>query len=348
MSITHSEKAMNQLQQQAVFPASELFLLKQFMLAEGIQPTRALLGSGLEEAQLESADSLVASEQFDRIYRNLYRLAARDDFGLALGLALNLSRWGLLSAALYSSKTLGDALLTANKLRVLLRSRFTLRATEADGGYIVEVRKREGMEYPLNSVFAHEMLFSSLQVQIAQLLGTEFHFKEVHLNYPAPPHAAAYTSYFSGRVVFNSAVSGFRISRNTMHQPLPLANPVVKQQAMQVASAELKRVEQVQRGDIGWQVRAAIQANKTRLGLNDVAAGLHISPRTLRRKLQESGRSFRQISDEELLKKAMLLLDDQQHKVSSVALACGFKDLLSFREAFKRWSGMTPRQYRQR
>jgi len=339
---------MSQLQQQAIYPAAELFLLKQFMRREGIAPAQALLGTGLDEAQLSRADSLVSSEQFDRIYRNLYRLAARADFGLALGQALNLSRWGLLSAALFSSKTLGDALATANQLRVLLRSRFTLSAAMRDGGYDIEVRKREGMEYPLNSVFAHEMLFASLQVQIAQLLGADFRFSEVRLNYPPPSHTAEYSRYFSCKVLFNAPVSGFRIERDTMHQPLPLANPAAKQQAMLVAEAELKRVLQVQKGDIGWQVRALIQGSEQRLALDDVAAGLNLSPRTLRRKLQEAGLTFRQISDEELLKKSMLLLDDQQQKVSSVAVACGFKDLLSFREAFKRWSGMTPQEYRRR
>ncbi len=133
-----------------------------------------------------------------------------------------------------------------------------------------------------------------------------------------------------------------------MHQSLPLANPAAKQQAMLVAEAELKRVVQVQKGDIGWQVRACIQGSEQRLALDEVAEGLNLSPRTLRRKLQEAGLTFRQISDEELLKKAMLLLDDQQQKVSSVASACGFIDLLSFREAFKRWSGITPQQYRRR
>ena len=217
-----------------------------------------------------------------------------------------------------------------------------------DGGYDIEVRKREGMEYPLNSVFAHEMLFASLQVQIAQLLGADFRFSEVRLNYPPPSHTAEYSRYFSCKVLFNAPVSGFRIERDTMHQPLPLANPAAKQQAMLVAEAELKRVLQVQKGDIGWQVRALIQGSEQRLALDDVATGLNLSPRTLRRKLQEAGLTFRQISDEELLKKSMLLLDDQQQKVSSVAVACGFKDLLSFREAFKRWSGMTPQEYRRR
>lgn len=339
---------MTLFQQQAIYPGAELFLLKQFMRKEGIRPVQALLGTGLQEVQLNSADSLVASEQFDRIYRNLYRLAARPDFGLALGQALNLSRWGLLSAALYSSKTLGDALTTANQLRVLLRSRFTLGAKETDGGYVIEVRKREGMEYPLNSVFAHEMLFTSLQVQISQLLGNAFNFSEICFNYPAPPHAAEYESYFSCKLVFNSAVSGFHISRDIMHHPLPLANPMAKQQAMLMAEAELKRVQQVQQGDIVWLVRTAIQSAQEKLVLDDVATGLNLSPRTLRRKLQELGLSYRQIRDEELLKKAMLLLDDPQQKVSAVADACGFKDMLSFREAFKRWTGMTPRQYRQR
>ncbi|WP_430461481.1 AraC family transcriptional regulator ligand-binding domain-containing protein [Thalassolituus sp. LLYu03] len=336
---------MSQLEQQAIYPGAELFLLKQFMRREGIDPLQALPGTGLEVAQLNRADSLVSSDQFDRLYRNLYRLAGRDDFGLVLGQALNLSRWGLLAMALQSSKTLGDALTTANRLRVLLRSRFTLSARMDGDYYDIEVRRREGMSYPLNPVFAHEMLLASLQEQIRQLLGGDFRFDAIRLNYPAPAQQGAYEPCFHCPVRFSRADSGFRIHRDTMHRALPLANPASKQQAMQVAEAELARVVQVQKGDILFQVRAQLQQAPA-LSLDEVAAQLALSGRTLRRRLQEQGHHFRALADEARLEQAMRLLDEPRQKVVAVAEACGFRDVASFRDAFRRWSGQTPQGYR--
>lgn len=339
---------MSDVDQQAIYPGAELFLLRQFMRSRGIAAGQALLGSGLAEEQLRHAGTLVASEQFDRIYRNLYRLDEQAGTGLSLGQALNLSRWGLISAALQSSKTLGDALATANQMRVLLRSRFTLGVVRDGAHYAISVRKRDGMDYPVNPQFAHEMLLASLQVQIRQLLGREFRFAAIHLSYPAPAYERTYQQTFACPLTFAAADSGFRIAADDMHQPLPLANPAVKQQAMAVAAAELQRVEQVLKGDCGFQVRAVLQSQPGRLALDDVAAALNLSSRTLRRKLQDSGLTFRQLQDEESLKQALALLDDPRHKVSSVADGCGFRDLASFRDAFRRWTGMTPQEYRRR
>src|SRR5690606_10351454 len=110
----------------AIYSAAELFLLKQFMRQEGFLPNQWLLGTGLTEAQINRPETLVSLRQFDIIHRNIFRLVARPDVGLALGGALNLSRWGVLTTALICARTLGHALQNAHQFRTLVRSRFTL------------------------------------------------------------------------------------------------------------------------------------------------------------------------------------------------------------------------------
>lgn len=71
-----------------------------------------------------------------------------------------------------------------------------------------------------------------------------------------------------------------------------------------------------------------------------------MSPRTLRRRLQAAGTSFRQLLQEYQLQIAMRELESGQRPLPLVAQRCGFADAAGFREAFKRWTGMTPREYR--
>src|SRR5690606_10455205 len=233
----------------AIYPGAELFLLKQFMRQEGFMPKQWLLGTGLTEAQINQAETLVSLRQFDIIYRNIFRLAARPDLGLALGGALNLSRWGVLTTALVCARTLGHALQSAHEFRTLLRSRFTLTPRLRRGQIEVQLQRREGMQVPLNAVFAHEVLLGSLQRQISELLAEPFRFTEVRLNYPPPPHQAFYQTHLGCPVRFNCEQSTLVIPLALMIRTLPLGNPVTERQARAVCEQEALRLAQVQEGD---------------------------------------------------------------------------------------------------
>ncbi|ARU58418.1 AraC family transcriptional regulator [Oleiphilus messinensis] len=338
---------MTTFEDQAIFPSAELFLIRRFMKSEGIKTKQWLLGTGLQEGDLLQVDTLVSLHQFDMIYRNLYRLAQRPDLGLALGKALNLSRWGVLAGALISSKTLGDALETANRYRTLLRSRFVLNPVMINGRCEIQITKRQEMEYPLNSRFAHEVLLGTLTSQVQDIIAQPFHFDEIRLAYPAPKHARQYQQHLGCAVQFDCDQTMLAIRLETMTRPLPMGNLVAKQQALKLCEQEVARVGQVQKGDMCWQVRAALAVHRDGLPkLDDVAVQLKVTPRTLRRKLQVAGTSFRQISQEHQLQQALDQLAIPSMKVSSVAASCGFSDLASFRESFKRQTGFTPQAYR--
>jgi AraC-like DNA-binding protein len=80
--------------------------------------------------------------------------------------------------------------------------------------------------------------------------------------------------------------------------------------------------------------------------LDTLALAMNMTSRTLRRKLQLVGTSFRQIKQDYILQMAMELLQSNQKSIQAIAVMCGFKDSANFGEYFKKNIGMTPRQYR--
>lgn len=332
---------------QSVFPAAELFILRQFMKAEGIRPQQWLLGTGLEERDIYELNTLVSLRQFDMIYRNLYRLCPRPDLGLALGRTQNLSRWGVLGMAQMCSKTLGDALETGNQYQGLLRGRFHLNPVMVDGRCEIEMVKREGMEYPINAEYLHEMVIGTITSQMQDITGQEIYFEEIQLSYPAPAYHQLYEKHLGCKAQFDCDRSMVAISEKKMTQPLAMRNLVTKQQALALYEQELQRVALVQKEDFRWQVREVlIQHGEGSLKLDQVAELLQVTPRTLRRKLQKVGASFREISQAHQLQQALTYLSEPGTKVSTVANRCGFSDLTSFRAAFKKHVGITPQAYR--
>jgi AraC-like DNA-binding protein len=92
-------------------------------------------------------------------------------------------------------------------------------------------------------------------------------------------------------------------------------------------------------------IRAFLQEGAPQLG--DVARGLHVSLRTLQRRLTEHGTSFQDEVDTVRRELAFQYLKDANLGVSQVAFLLGYSELSTFDRAFKRWTGMTPRIWRE-
>jgi AraC-like DNA-binding protein len=82
--------------------------------------------------------------------------------------------------------------------------------------------------------------------------------------------------------------------------------------------------------------------------LAEMAAHLHLSPRTLIRHLRAEGHTYQQLLDRELARQALEHFGAARHTVESVALALGYQDATAFRRAFRRWFGESPRAYLER
>ena len=91
-----------------------------------------------------------------------------------------------------------------------------------------------------------------------------------------------------------------------------------------------------------------IQSAGDFLDIAQVAARLHISERTLRRKLDNESTSFRAILDEIRDLLARDYLTKTQLSISDIAYFLDYAETVSFRRAFARWNGLTPSEYRKR
>ncbi|MGB1498436.1 helix-turn-helix transcriptional regulator, partial [Alloalcanivorax venustensis] len=78
-----------------------------------------------------------------------------------------------------------------------------------------------------------------------------------------------------------------------------------------------------------------------------MAAALALSPRSLRRKLEQEGVSYREIVEEERKQLAIQLLENTEMKIDELAAHLGYTDAGGFVRAFRRWLGCSPRDYRE-
>ena len=79
---------------------------------------------------------------------------------------------------------------------------------------------------------------------------------------------------------------------------------------------------------------------------SNVAQKLAISRRTLSRKLRDEDVAFAEILEDTRVALAKRYLAERDLPVSQIAWLLGYGEVSSFTHAFKRWTGMTPRQFR--
>jgi AraC-like DNA-binding protein len=96
-------------------------------------------------------------------------------------------------------------------------------------------------------------------------------------------------------------------------------------------------------------VHRAVQDRLTgqRPSIDAISQALHMSPRTLQRRLQESGSSFQRVLDEARHQMARYYLSNSVLELNEAAYLLGFEDPNSFGRAFRAWEGVPPTDWRE-
>jgi AraC-like DNA-binding protein len=159
-----------------------------------------------------------------------------------------------------------------------------------------------------------------------------------------PPHAGLLRDVFACPVHFDAAHTGMRFSSAVLDLPLPQANAATVQTCEQLCRDLL--AQRRQRTGVAARIRQRLlRSDDAFPGLEQIAAELGLTSRSLRRHLASEGTSFRSLRDEcrELL--AEQLLGQLRLSVEDVAARLGYAEASSFIFAFRRWKGMTPRRF---
>ncbi len=81
------------------------------------------------------------------------------------------------------------------------------------------------------------------------------------------------------------------------------------------------------------------------ISATDLARDVYMSERTLRRRLKDAGLNYRELMTEARLKLAKQYLHENHLNVGQISMKLGYQSPASFTHAFKRWTGISPREF---
>lgn len=168
----------------------------------------------------------------------------------------------------------------------------------------------------------------------------------VELGFPEPSHAADYRRYFAGPLRFGASRCSLVVPRDLFELVRPGVDRGLAQQLVSFAFAQW-----ASRGGMrSWvaRVESALAPAKhlQEYQLERVAHSLHVSERTLRRRLAEEGTTFSAVASRMRDERAARLLLETDLPLSEIATTLGYSDPTSFRRACRTRFGRTPRQIR--
>jgi AraC-like DNA-binding protein len=161
------------------------------------------------------------------------------------------------------------------------------------------------------------------------------------------PHAKLLERHFGCPVVFGSERNALVFRASDAERAFVTHNAELLAMLVPQLDEELKQHKKQQ--SFPEQVRLAIQRKLAgqRPRMQDVARDLHISSRTLQRRLQESGHNFQQVLEESRHELARHYLTHSSLELNETAYLLGYEEANSFVRAFRSWEGVPPAYWRE-
>lgn len=332
----------------AMLPAAYGYFLLSLLSERGHADGDLLAGTGLTRAQLRDQNQRINGLQYATLLANALRVSGDPGIAYELGLRSQLTKHGFVGFGLMSCATLREALALSQRFLQARVPLFTSRIHVEGDQVITDIRET----VPLGPLYAFtfDIVLVELCCLFSRLISGDkppaSWRSEIWVPYAEPAHHARYRDRLP-RFRFEQESTQIRFPASLLDTPIATANPVTAQMAIAQCEQELASLGRQQAG-IGEQVSRQLLLRDGRYpDLAGVAGQLLMSERTLKRRLQEQGLSFQLLLDRAREQDSRRLLANPRLSIEQVALATGYADPANFTRAFRKWTGLSPRAYRQ-
>jgi AraC-like DNA-binding protein len=320
-------------------PAVHALHLAELLERWGIARGKLLDGIVAEEALVDPAARLSVSD-VERLVARAREISGEQALGLFLGLQMRVSAHGYLGFAAMAASTVREA--------IELAARFAPTRTTALSLHLDVEGPQAALTIDELADFgtARDVVLTTLVVglwQIGQAVTGQALRGEAEFSLPEPTYRARLDT-MGPRVRYGARSTRLVFDAAVLDLPLTMADAV----AMRLAREQCERaLASLGEGQLPARVRALVARHGGGFrSLEEVAAELHLSPRTLKRRLAERGVAFTTLLEEQQRDRAIALLRSPDLSLQDITDRLGYSDVANFGRAFRRWTGASPAAWR--
>ena len=282
-------------------------------------------------------------EKIDRIRAMAAEQSGDEAFGLRAAAVYLPSQFGALGYAWHASLTLRKACQRLERFIRVLSDKVSVTLEEADGCLVVS------LDLSMSSAceFARDdAALAQLTGMCRAIVGESFRLQAANFKHSEPRDTKPYFEYFGCPLSFAQPNNQLIIPLSLVDEALVGANVELARINEQVVT---RRLANMDRSDIVTRVQVVLadQLPIGKISDESVAEALHMSVRTMHRKLSEVNQNFRGLLVELRRHLAEQYILDNSLTLTEISLLLGFSEPSSFSRAFKNWTGTTPSEVRQ-
>lgn len=299
--------------------------------------------AGLDPQLMDDPNARYPLSATTRLWELAVQASGDPAIGLRVSRFVSPTTFHALGYALVASGSLREVFERIVRYHQVVSDALELHLNRAEDRYCFTLKVPTGSPAP-----APEALdaFAAIYVRTCRnRLGREYAPLAVYLRRAEPADPHPWHKVFRAPVHFAAEEDRLEFSLDDFDSHLDDANPELAEHNETVLKRTLAQLK-----PLTWErkVRDAIeeQLPEGEPGAERIAQALHLSLRSLQRHLADEGCRFDTLLNESRENLALLHLRDPQCSLSEISYLLGFADTSSFSRAFKRWTGMTPGQFR--
>ncbi|GJM34697.1 MAG: transcriptional regulator [Saprospiraceae bacterium] len=330
------------------FSARYIANIIHFASQQGASRRELLAIVGMEMQELNDENLRLEAEIYNRLLERALELTGDPYFGLHMGEYLSLSAAGLITQIVQSSRTVQEGLeyLVAFANLGCQALPFTLEEREQDWELSVIPSTLWLEQSPLAVRHTMDAIFYFSLREYQTLSHQKKYPLAIHFNYDRPKYFQEYERLFEIPVRFGQTKTALYLDKKQVAAPVVTSDFALLQVLVRHAEEKLALMDQ----NAGFHTivkQSIINMVKPQFPtIEQVAANLNISVRTLQRRLKEEGFAYKAVLDELKRQFALDYLQNPKLSIKEIAYLLDYADSSAFTRSFKRWMGESPLAYR--
>ncbi len=306
----------------------------------GFELDALLASAGLRRVDVENPDAYLSPRSCAAVFANANLERRVDNLALQLALHTPVGANPLLDYLIVSSDSVGEGLRRLARYLCLVNPGIQVAVhDELDPVRVVVERASGPFEIEL-----------TISLSVLRFMNeADNRMRAAHASFAhEPDDVADYAQALQCPIRTRASWSGWALSHDAMRIPLRRRDPALRGWLERQAADILARMpaDDDVRGEVRRVLSTQATAGDMRIGV--VARRLATTPRTLQRRLAQSGTSFEALCDDARKQAAETYLTDTTLSIAEVTYLLGYSEPTAFHRAFKRWYGTTPQEFRTR
>ena len=293
---------------------------------------------------LDEPDARLPLAKVAAIVRTVIAHAPGPAFGLHAGSARKTKDAGLIGYAMLHSATLRGALGRLVRYGRIMGDHNRIELDEAESSATITFEGHPVLE----AIHEYtELSVAWLVAGMREITATALAPREVRFPYPERPHGADLRAFLRCPIQFEAAHTALVMKREDLDLRVVGSDPTLVGYLDRLADEAVKSL-----GDSGSTTGRLRQVLWSTLSdgaptLAAAATAMAVSPRTLQRRLRDEGTTFAGALTALRQELAVRLLEDRSLAVYEVGFLLGYAEPTAFHRAFRRWRGVSPKQFRE-